>query len=83
MDDRKLCKIDYLKIDCEGSEGTIFECLSEDDLRRVRKIGMEFHDNLSSLNHDEIEDRLLSAGFKTQVEWDGKSPFGYIYAKRL
>jgi FkbM family methyltransferase len=83
MDDRKLDRIDYLKIDCEGSEGAILESLSRDYLRRVRKIGMEFHDNVSSLSHGEMECRLRSAGFETHVEWDGKSPFGYIHAKRM
>lgn len=36
-------KIDFLKIDCEGSEKEIIETISDRDLLRIDKISMEYH----------------------------------------
>ena len=36
-------KIDFLKIDTEGSEWKILNGLSKENLSRVRKVVMEFH----------------------------------------
>lgn len=76
-------KIELLKVDCEGAEGEIFESLSPIILKNINNIALEFHDNCSSLSHQQIKKILTKAGFRVQVDWDGKSPFGYIYAKRL
>jgi FkbM family methyltransferase len=83
MDDNGLGQIDFLKLDCEGCEGSILVSTPIDYIQRVRKIAMEFHDNVSILNHEEIQGLLKKAGFVTQLNWDGKSPFGYLYAKRI
>jgi hypothetical protein len=49
-------KIDFLKIDCEGAEKEIFEGLSDDNLKRIKKISLEFHKNLLS---EEFSDELI------------------------
>ena len=54
MDDFEIKRIDFLKIDCEGSEGFIFRSIPTDYLLRIRKIAMEFHDNVSLLKHNDI-----------------------------
>jgi FkbM family methyltransferase len=74
--------IDFLKIDCEGAEGEILAAASLEDLSKINKIAMEFHDNASSLNHSQIMEKLIGAGFEARLSWDGKSSFGYIYANR-
>ena len=38
-----LDSIDYLKLDCEGSEYGILETAPEDLMRRIRRISMEYH----------------------------------------
>jgi hypothetical protein len=80
MNSHDLGEIDFLKIDCEGSEGAILASTPEDYLKRIKQIAMEFHDNVSKLKHDEIMNLLQSIGFKTALRWNGQSPFGYIYA---
>jgi len=75
-------KIDFLKPDCEGSEGHILKSDSRSCLGRINKIAMEFHDNLSPLNHDEIKKLLEDHGFSCNADWDGQSQFGYLYARR-
>jgi len=83
MDDNNLENIDFLKLDCEGSEGAILSSTPKDYLKRLRKIAIEFHDNVSQLKHDEIQELLENFGFVVKLRWNGKSPFGYLYAKRL
>jgi len=82
MDENGIDRIDLLKIDCEGSEGAILSSLPKEYLNRINRIVMEFHDNVSSLKHGEIESILDAAGFTTSIRWDGRSFFGYVYAIR-
>ncbi|OIQ05905.1 MAG: hypothetical protein AUK59_01995 [Candidatus Altarchaeum sp. CG2_30_32_3053] len=82
MDDKNLEYIDFLKLDCEGAEGSILMSTPKDYLKRIRKITMEFHDNVSQLKHDDIQRLLEEVGFVTRLSWDGRSPFGYLYGKR-
>ncbi len=82
MDNNHIDRIDFLKLDCEGSEGIILRSTSEDYLRRIRKIAMEFHNHLSEFAHDQIQNLLEGAGFTTNLDWDGKSKVGYLYAWR-
>ncbi len=82
MYDNHLAQIDFLKMDCEGSEGIILRSTLDDDLGRIRKIAMEFHDHLSEFKHDQIRSLLERVGFTTRLVWDGKSKLGYLYAWR-
>lgn len=80
MDENNIMEIDMLKIDCEGCEGKIFKSLPLEYLQRIKRISMEFHDNVSELKHDEIIRILTNAGFVTELKHVADSPFGYIYA---
>jgi FkbM family methyltransferase len=82
MDSNNIEKIDFLKMDCEGSEGLILESTSKDYFQRIRKIAMEFHDDISKLKHDDIEKLLERVGFITAIHHDSKSDRGFIYAWR-
>jgi len=84
MDNMAIEEIGFLKIDCEGCEGSIFLSTPTEYLRRVKKIVVEFHDNCSPLTHDAIQRLMEEAGFKTRLYWGfGKdSPYGYLYGKR-
>jgi FkbM family methyltransferase len=82
IDDNNFKQIDFLKLDCEGCEGSIIMSTPKDCLKRVRKIAMEFHDNVSYLKHNDIQRLLEEAGFVTKLDWNSKSPFGYLYGRR-
>ncbi|GAC1346442.1 MAG: FkbM family methyltransferase [Ktedonobacteraceae bacterium] len=82
MDRNNIQQLDFLKMDCEGSEGSILHSLPQEYLKRVKKIAMEFHDHLSVFSHDEIQKLLGEAGFITILQWDNQSAFGYLYAWR-
>ncbi len=78
--DENLHHIDFLKLDCEGCEGAILQATPDDVLRRVSKIAIEFHDNWSSMSHQQIVEHLRRLGFTTELSHDGQGEFGYVYA---
>jgi FkbM family methyltransferase len=82
MEENRLERIDFLKVDCEGAEGLIFAAASGECLGRVGKIALEFHDDFSPLRHEELQRRLEETGFRTRLRWNGKSSQGYLYARR-
>jgi FkbM family methyltransferase len=82
MDRNNIEQIDFLKLDCEGSEGLILESTSKDCLQRISKIAMEFHDGISKLKHSEMQYLLEAASFATDMHWNGKSTLGHLYAWR-
>lgn len=67
MDTNNLERIDFLKLDCEGAEGLILQSTPKSYLQRIRKISMEFHDQLSILKHDQMKNLLEEAGFTTRI----------------
>lgn len=77
---QKLSKIDFLKIDCEGSEGDIFLSTPDEIFKNIYQIAIEFHDNVSKLTHVQIIDKLTHLKYKTKIRMERNSPFGYIYA---
>lgn len=72
-------KIDFLKIDCEGSEGYILSSSSKEDWKYIKKVAIEYHNGVSILNSEQLLDKLKKFGFKTQIKESDKL-FGYIYA---
>lgn len=79
--ENKIKKIDFLKIDVEGGEGEIIVSFDGKLVNNIEKIALEYHNNLSSLTHSELIDRLKLLGYKTKLlEIDQN--LGYIYAYR-
>jgi len=76
-------KVNLLKLDCEGAEGEIIKSLSKHDMDIIEKFVIEFHDNVSILDHDEIITILIDNNFGCELKWDGQSNFGYIYAQKI
>ena len=74
--------IDFLKMDCEGAEFGIIMNTPKDYIRKINKISMEFHDNVDDYKHDFLVRILKDCDFKVEILWNGRSPFGYIYALR-
>jgi len=72
-------KIDFLKMDCEGSEGDIIKYSNKIVWGKINKISIEYHDKLSTLNHDEICNKLQSFGFQTKIKKIDNF-LGYVFA---
>jgi FkbM family methyltransferase len=75
-------RVDFLKLDCEGAEGSILRSTPDDVLGRVGRIAMEYHDNVSAMSHDRIAEWLTARGFEVRATSRRRSPFGYLYARR-
>jgi hypothetical protein len=82
MDRHQIKHIDFLKLDCEGAEEAILLSTPKAYLQRVRKIAMEFHDQLTRLKHDELRKLLQEAGFSTSLKWVQGDPLGFLYGWR-
>jgi FkbM family methyltransferase len=60
--------IDFMKVDCEGSEYEIFINASIMNLKKIKVISMELHDmRHCGLDHWEMIAHLESSGFKTNT----------------
>jgi len=77
----RLKKVDFLKIDAEGSEGKIVMSTPPEVWKKIRKVSLEYHDDMSPVKHEDLNKRFQRLGFKTRLTFDG-SPYGYIYAWR-
>jgi hypothetical protein len=76
--EKNISKINFLKIDCEGSEYGIFENFSEDFLKIIDKIIMEYHLNTDGRLVKMIE-KLQNNGFTVKVP-DVNSEIGILVA---
>lgn len=67
-------KIDFLKIDIEGAEILAFQGISDDNLRKVRNIGMEYHNSHLEYKEelrDGLINRLTGLGFNAHTVFLG------------
>lgn len=60
-------KIDYLKIDCEGSEKEIFQEITKETLSKINKIVVEYHsEEIKSI----IINKIIEFGFKIEKDFE-------------
>jgi len=76
-------KIDFLKIDCEGTEYDIFNGIPDDYFKTIKKIHVEFHFN-DGQKILSLIDKLERNGFEWKYEnnKDQFSNIGLIFAKK-
>lgn len=59
-------QIDFLKVDIEGGEYEIFETLTDEDLKKIKKIAIETHDN--NMNY-KIYEKFINKKFIYNFDW--------------
>ncbi|NEP11557.1 MAG: FkbM family methyltransferase [Symploca sp. SIO2C1] len=73
--------IDLLKIDCEGAEGEMFDSASDATFDRIKRIAMEYHEDISILSPQDLIYLFKQKGFQTEIipskDWQYR---GMIYA---
>ena len=77
-----LDRIDFLKLDCEGSEFGIMFSTPQKYLRVVNKTAIEFHNNVTPYARQDLRKPLEGIGFRTQIQKEAKALRGYLYAWR-
>lgn len=82
MDDNKIEKCDFLKIDCEGAEYAIIESLSDQYLNKINKMIIEYHfANSKQRSLIDLVERLKSNSFRVDLVKYSED-MGIIYAKK-
>jgi len=64
----QISHIDFLKVDCEGGEYAIFDSMSDDTLRRISRIVLEFHKLHPSHDYRRLVKRLEAANFQVTIK---------------
>ena len=77
----RLSRCDYLKIDCEGGEYAILIGASDETLRKVRHICLEYHDDHMPFDHGDLVAFLEARNFRVTVRPSGTHrAIGLLYA---
>ncbi|MEM8533473.1 MAG: FkbM family methyltransferase [Chloroflexota bacterium] len=75
---------DLLKVDCEGAEYDIFFHTSEETLRRVSRVALEYHNDITPYSHVDLITLLQKQGFGVQhMPNPAHREIGYLYAERI
>jgi FkbM family methyltransferase len=75
--------IDYLKVDCEGSEYDIFESIPKEYLNtKVKKIALEFHHKFEDEKVQNLYNKIIDCGFEIKVIYEKNSTIGMLYARK-
>ena len=75
--------IDYLKMDAEGAEYDALGHAPPHVLRRIRKIGLEYHPSDGTVHGwPALREHLRSAGFGVVAEQHGGGGYGMAYLAR-
>lgn len=77
--ENKISRIDFLKMDCEGAEYKILFNSPKNVLKKIKKIGMEYHNIDDKNNVSILKEFLEENGFKVTIE-NGNQ--GILYATR-
>lgn len=81
---KQIEKIDFLKIDCEGTEFEILESISDEYLtNNIKKLAIEYHDYPTSNKFLEMKNKLKRNGFEFEIRGVEHSPIGLLYAKKI
>jgi len=84
LEKEQIDSIDYLKVDCEGAEFSIFESIDEEFLKtKIKKIAIEYHRIPSDSKVQSLLSKLEQNGFEVRINGQENNPLGMIYAKKL
>jgi len=73
--------VDFIKMDCEGEEFSVFRNLGKEELSRIRMISMEYHEFPETGKVDELIMSLERFGFDVKIVKAGGS--NLLYAKQI
>jgi FkbM family methyltransferase len=78
-----ISRCDLLKIDCEGAEYDIFFHTSPDTFRKIDRICMEYHNNVTPYSHLDLMDFFVKQGYIVKhAPNPAHREIGFLYAYR-
>jgi len=79
----KIDRCDFLKIDCEGAEYDILFGASEDALRRIRHVAMEYHEGVAPFGCADLVRFFEERGFRVHTRLNpAHREIGFLFAAR-
>jgi len=79
--DLELDRCDFLKIDCEGAEFEILFHASEQTIRRIRHVAMEYHDGVTKYSHHDLVRLFEQKGFEVRTRPNpAHREIGFLFA---
>jgi FkbM family methyltransferase len=76
-------EIDLLKMDIEGGEYEVILNTPHDDLRRIRRILLEYHGDVKPYTTEALFEHLSQAGFRFQSRVEDENKVGLVEMERL
>jgi FkbM family methyltransferase len=67
MDEQGVAAVNFMKVDCEGSEYEILRSLGSAHWARIERVVIEYHDSGPDRNHQELMEILRNNGFEAEV----------------
>jgi FkbM family methyltransferase len=67
FDSLQIARCDYLKMDCEGAEYSVFLNASAAMLQRIGHVCLEYHDNLTEFSHQDLVRLFTQHGFRVRL----------------
>lgn len=58
---------DFLKMDCEGAEYDMLLNLDDDSFERIKRVCLEYHENVTRYTHRDLEQKFKSMGWSVRV----------------
>jgi FkbM family methyltransferase len=82
---QKINTVDFIKMDIEGAEISVFDSMSDDFLRSIKQITCEFHDFIPEMNLEQdvfrIKKRMFDLGFYCIV-FSRKTHFDVLFLNK-
>ncbi len=82
FDQNKIASCGLLKVDIEGAEYKLFQGLSDENLKKIKSLAMEYQNSGQKGfgNIQKIIKRLKTCGFKTLLKSSTTKEYGHLYA---
>jgi hypothetical protein len=71
LEEHNVRTVNFLKIDCEGSEYEVLRSIDAANWARIERVVIEYHDIGRDRNHAELADILCSNGFDVEATQGG------------
>lgn len=86
LDERKVSRVSYLKIDCEGGEYEILRTLPSKCFQQIDRLALEFHQMSRDQDYRELVSILKREGYQVEIKTNLRDYYlagtGEIWAKR-
>lgn len=81
VEEHHIEQINFLKSNCEGAEGEIIPAISEKLWKKIHKIALQIHEDLSPVSGADLKEIISKHGFQIRDESSAKTRWVYCWRK--